>query len=118
MYRHYSGCFGPAQTPRQSYFRLSSIAQDRAKTAMPSKHCRPTQCIWGRLGRAIKARSRRGARDGENLPYATCPLLLQASMKLYGIDGHVVLLFSFVFECWTWLGSSPSASAQYISASF
>jgi hypothetical protein len=60
----------------------------------------------------------RGACDGENLLDATCPLLLQASVKLYGIGGHVVLLLIFVFEGWARSGSSPSASAQYISASF
>src|SRR5262249_22691620 len=60
----------------------------------------------------------RVACDSENLVDASSPLLLQASMKLYGIDGHVVLLLTFVFERWTRSGSSPSASAQYISASF
>src|SRR5262249_5265003 len=60
----------------------------------------------------------RGARDGEYLVDATCPLLLQTSVKLYGIGGHVVLLWTFVFEGWARSGSSPSASAQYISASF
>src|SRR5262249_47629805 len=60
----------------------------------------------------------RGARDGEYLLDATCPLLLQTSVKLYGIGGHVVLLLTFVFEGWALSGSSPSASAQYISASF
>jgi hypothetical protein len=49
---------------------------------------------------------------------ASSPLLLQTSMKLYGIDAHVVLLLTFVFERWTRSDSSPSASAQYISASF
>src|SRR5215470_11014848 len=63
-------------------------------------------------------RWRRGACDGENLLDATCPLLLQASVKLYGIGGHVVLLLIFVVEGWARSGSSPSASAQYISASF
>jgi hypothetical protein len=38
----------------------------------------------------------RGACDGENLLDVTCPLLLQASVKLYGIGGHVVLLLTFV----------------------
>src|SRR6516225_1240831 len=56
--------------------------------------------------------------DGEYLVDATCPLLLQTSLKLYGIDGHVVLVLTFVFEGWVRLGSSPSESAQYISASF
>src|SRR5262249_41064962 len=60
----------------------------------------------------------RGACDGENLLDATCPLLLQASVKLYGIGGHVVLLLTFVVEGGARSGSSPSASAQYISASF
>src|SRR2546428_14133471 len=64
------------------------------------------------------SRWRRGACDGENLLDATCPLLLQASVKLCGIGGHVVLLLTFVFEGWARSGSSPSASAQYISASF
>ena len=36
--------------------------------------------------------------DGEYLVDATCPLLLQTSLKLYGIDGHVVLVLTFVFE--------------------
>src|SRR5215467_6898486 len=62
---------------------------------------------WGRVGC-----------DGENLVDASCPLLLQTSMKLHGINGHVVLLLTFVFERWTRSDSSPSASAQYISASF
>jgi hypothetical protein len=39
----------------------------------------------------------RGAGDDENLLDATCPLLLQASVKLYGIGGHVVLLLTFLF---------------------
>ena len=60
----------------------------------------------------------RVARDRENLDDASSPLLLQTSMKLYGIDGHVVLFLTFVFERWTRPDSSPSASAQYISASF
>src|SRR5215475_11059140 len=60
----------------------------------------------------------RVACDSENLVDASSPLLLQMSMKLYGIDGHVVLLLTFVFERWTRSDSSPSASAQYISASF
>src|SRR5215813_8474255 len=64
------------------------------------------------------SRRGRGARDGEYLLDATCPLLLQTSVKLYGIGGHVVLLWTFVFEGWARSGSSPSASAQYISASF
>jgi hypothetical protein len=57
----------------------------------------------------------RVARDGGNLVDATCPLLLQTSLKLYGIYGHVVLTFGF--EGWARSRSSPSASAQYISAS-
>src|SRR5215471_6008105 len=60
----------------------------------------------------------RVACDSENLVDASNPLLLQTSMKLYGIHGHVVLLLTFVFERWTRSDSSPSASAQYISASF
>src|SRR5262245_64045377 len=39
-------------------------------------------------------------------------------MKLYRISGHVAFLLTFVFEAWGRSGSSPSASAQYISASF
>ena len=35
-------------------------------------------------------------------------------MKLYGIDGHVMLLLTFVFERWTRSDSSPIASAEYI----
>src|SRR5207248_8957207 len=54
----------------------------------------------------------------ENLVDATCPLLLQTSVKLYGIGGHVVLLLTCAFEGLACSGSSPSASAQYISASF
>src|SRR5205823_2284443 len=60
----------------------------------------------------------RVANAAENLVDATCPLLLQTSVKLYGIGGHVVLLLTCVFEGLVCLGSSPSASAQYISASF
>src|SRR5215831_16135237 len=60
----------------------------------------------------------RVACDSENLVDASSPLLLQTSMKLYGIHGHVVLLLTFVFEGGACSGSSPSASAQYISASF
>src|SRR5215831_16421365 len=62
---------------------------------------------WGRVGC-----------DGENLVDASCPLLLQTSMKLYRISGHVAFLLTFVFEAWGRSDSSPSASAQYISASF
>src|SRR5215813_7027329 len=36
----------------------------------------------------------------------------------YGIRAHFVLLLTFVFEGGARSGSSPSASAQYISASF
>src|SRR5262249_16684316 len=57
-------------------------------------------------------------RDRENLLDATFPFLLQTSVKLYGVRGHVVLLLTFVFEGGACSGSSPSASAQYISASF
>jgi hypothetical protein len=57
-------------------------------------------------------------RDGDNLVDATCPLLLQTPLKLYGIYGHVVFLLTFGFEGWARSRSSPSASAQYISASF
>jgi hypothetical protein len=57
-------------------------------------------------------------RDRENLLDATFPFLLQTSVKLYGIRGHVVLLLTFVFEGGACSGSSPNASAQYISASF
>src|SRR5262245_28640641 len=60
----------------------------------------------------------RVARAGDNLVDATCPLLLQTSLKLYGIHGHVVFLVTFGFEGWARSRSSPSASAQYISASF
>src|SRR5262249_9981132 len=42
---------------------------------------------WGRVGC-----------DGENLVDASCPLLLQPSMKLYRISGHVAFLLTFVFE--------------------
>jgi hypothetical protein len=49
---------------------------------------------------------------------ATCPLLLQTPLKLYGIYGHVVLPLTFDFEGGARSGSSPIASAQYISASF
>src|SRR5262249_19370977 len=62
---------------------------------------------WGRVGC-----------EGENLLDATCPLLLQTSMKFYGVSGHVAFLLTFVFEGWARSDSSPSASAQYISASF
>src|SRR5215813_12299346 len=62
---------------------------------------------WGRVGC-----------EGENLLDATCPLLLQTSLKLYRIAGHVVSLLMFVFKGWARSRSSPSASAQYISASF
>src|SRR5262245_4442621 len=62
---------------------------------------------WGRVGC-----------DGENLLDATCPLLLQTSLKLYGIAGPVVSLLTFIFEGWARSRSSPTASAQYISASF
>src|SRR5262249_19110587 len=57
-------------------------------------------------------------RDRGNLLDATFPFLLQTSVKLYGIRGHVVFLLTFVFEGGARSGSSPSASAQYISASF
>src|SRR5947208_3697060 len=60
----------------------------------------------------------RVADAAENLVDAACPLLLQTSVKLYGIGGHVVLLLTFAFEGLACSGSSPSASAQYISASF
>jgi len=40
----------------------------------------------------------RVARDGDDLVDATCPLLLLASLKLYGIYGHVVFLLRFGFE--------------------
>src|SRR6516164_7402779 len=60
----------------------------------------------------------RGACDGEYLLDTTCPLLLQTSVKLYGIGGHVMLLLTFVFECRARSGSLASASAQNISASF
>ena len=36
----------------------------------------------------------RAARDGDNLVDATCPLLLQTPLKLYGIYDHVVFLLS------------------------
>src|SRR5262249_48387190 len=36
--------------------------------------------------------------EGENLVDATCPLLLQTSMKLYGVSSHVVFLLTFAFE--------------------
>src|SRR5262245_694007 len=39
-------------------------------------------------------------------------------MKLYWVSGHVAFLLTFVFEGWARSDSSPSASAQYISASF
>src|SRR5215831_18562658 len=64
------------------------------------------------------SRRYRVARDGHNLVDATCPLLLQTSLKLYGIYGHVAFLLTFGFEGWARSRSSPSASAQYISASF
>jgi hypothetical protein len=54
--------------------------------------------------------------DGERLAYATRPFLLQASVKLEGIEGHVALVLTFVGEGRA--GSSASASAQYISANF
>jgi hypothetical protein len=38
-------------------------------------------------------------------------------MKLYRASGHVVFLLTFAFEGCARSGSSPSASAQYISAS-
>src|SRR6266446_1815606 len=60
----------------------------------------------------------RVANAAENMVDATCPLLLQTSVKLYGIGGHVVLLLTCVFEGLACSGSSPSASAQYISANF
>ena len=46
------------------------------------------------------------------------PTQSEPLVKLYGIRGHVVLLLTFVFEGGARSGSSPSASAQYISASF
>src|SRR6266404_8205661 len=42
----------------------------------------------------------RGACDGETLVDATCPLLLQTSVKLYGIHGHVPLLLTCVLKAW------------------
>src|SRR5262249_24200450 len=60
----------------------------------------------------------RVSRDGDYLVDATCPLLLQTSLNLYGIYGHVVFLLTFGFGGWARSRSSPSASAQYISASF
>src|SRR5262245_27622704 len=60
----------------------------------------------------------RVSRDGDYLVDATCPLLLQTSLKLYGIYGHVVFLLTFGFGGWARSRSSPSASAQYISANF
>jgi hypothetical protein len=39
-------------------------------------------------------------------------------VKLYGINGHVGLVVTLIFEGWARSGSSPSASAQYILASF
>jgi hypothetical protein len=48
----------------------------------------------------------------------TGPPLLGTSLKVHGIDGHVGLASARAFEGWTCSDSWPSASAQYISASF
>jgi hypothetical protein len=63
------------------------------------------------------AQSPHGLRYPRHLS-TTCPLLVRTSMKLYRINCHVGLVSILIFEDWARSGSSPSASAQYISASF
>jgi hypothetical protein len=46
------------------------------------------------------------------------PFLLRTSVKLQGISRHGGLVLTIIFTGWTFSGSSPSASARYISANF
>jgi hypothetical protein len=46
------------------------------------------------------------------------PFPLRTSVKFQGISRHGGLVFTIVLTGWTFSGSSPSASARYMSANF
>ena len=58
------------------------------------------------------SRRRRVTRDGKKLAHATRPFLLQTSVKLEGIEGHVALVLTFVCEARSSPAPAPNTSRR------